>query len=222
MSPKRAPLSRRQFLLMGGGTALSALLGGAYLTSACPLSDSGICVGPCTAYIDLDNDGICDHIQDRLSNGLEPAVAGRDGDTKGANAPCLACPFGIANDPYPGKCRHYVDTNNNGICDLSEANSCTDETLERPVQPLVPQENGGTLPHENDGSTPCTACPLGLVNDPFPGECRHYIDKDGNGICDLSEPGSCTDETLEPPSQGRGEGKEGGGQKRRGQRKDGQ
>jgi hypothetical protein len=32
-----------------------------------------------------------------------------------------------------------------------------------------------------------TRCPRGLVNDPYPGRCRHYVDKNGNGICDLSE-----------------------------------
>ena len=32
-----------------------------------------------------------------------------------------------------------------------------------------------------------TRCPHGLVNDPYPGRCRHYIDKNGNGLCDLSE-----------------------------------
>jgi len=31
-----------------------------------------------------------------------------------------ACPRGLVNDPYPGKCRRYVDNNGNGICDLSE------------------------------------------------------------------------------------------------------
>ncbi|MDD1764374.1 MAG: hypothetical protein LUQ70_06630 [Methanobacteriaceae archaeon] len=30
-------------------------------------------------------------------------------------------------------------------------------------------------------------CPYGLVNDPFPGQCRHYIDSGGDGICDLSQ-----------------------------------
>lgn len=215
-------MSRRQFLLMGSGTAVSALLGGAYLTSTCPLSDSGICVGPCTAYIDLDRDGMCDRIQDRLPDGASPAVAGQSSDVQNADASCLACPFGIANDPYPGKCRHYVDTDHNGICDLSEPGSCTDQALDLPVPPLVPQDDGSSFLHENDATAPCTACPLGLVNDPFPGECRHYIDRDNNGICDLSEPGSCTDETLEPAEHGRGRGQEGGGQKRRGQRKDGQ
>jgi hypothetical protein len=35
------------------------------------------------------------------------------------------------------------------------------------------------------GST--TRCPKGLVNDPYPGSCHHYIDRDGSGYCDLSE-----------------------------------
>ena len=32
-----------------------------------------------------------------------------------------------------------------------------------------------------------TGCKFGLVNDPWPGECRDYIDRNGNGICDYSE-----------------------------------
>jgi hypothetical protein len=31
-------------------------------------------------------------------------------------------------------------------------------------------------------------CPLGLEDDPYPGECKRYIDTDGDGICDLSQP----------------------------------
>jgi hypothetical protein len=34
------------------------------------------------------------------------------------------------------------------------------------------------------------ACPRNLVNDPYPGRCRLYIDADGDGICDYSVPGS--------------------------------
>jgi hypothetical protein len=30
-------------------------------------------------------------------------------------------------------------------------------------------------------------CPLGRVNDPFPGECGRYVDSDGSGFCDHSE-----------------------------------
>jgi hypothetical protein len=31
-------------------------------------------------------------------------------------------------------------------------------------------------------------CPFGLKEDPYPGECKRYIDTDGDGICDLSQP----------------------------------
>jgi hypothetical protein len=34
------------------------------------------------------------------------------------------------------------------------------------------------------------ACPFGLVNDPYPGRCRHYRDSIGDGYCDYSVPGS--------------------------------
>jgi hypothetical protein len=34
------------------------------------------------------------------------------------------------------------------------------------------------------------ACLRGMVNDPFPGRCRHYADNDGDGFCDYSIPGS--------------------------------
>jgi len=30
------------------------------------------------------------------------------------------CPKGLINDPYPGDCAKYIDTDNNGICDHSE------------------------------------------------------------------------------------------------------
>ncbi len=47
------------------------------------------------------------------------------------------CPRGLVNDPYPGACREYVDTNGDNICDLSQ-------TLQ--------QSNGG-CPLE-----PCVVC----------------------------------------------------------------
>lgn len=33
----------------------------------------------------------------------------------------LDCPYNNRNDPYPGQCGKYVDTDNNGFCDHSEA-----------------------------------------------------------------------------------------------------
>jgi len=31
------------------------------------------------------------------------------------------CPFGEVNDAYPGNCSRYVDTDNDGVCDLSQS-----------------------------------------------------------------------------------------------------
>ena len=33
------------------------------------------------------------------------------------------CPYGLLNDPYPGQCPRYLDTNQNSICDHSESPS---------------------------------------------------------------------------------------------------
>ena len=30
------------------------------------------------------------------------------------------CPFGFEDDPYPGECKRYIDTDGDGICDLSQ------------------------------------------------------------------------------------------------------
>ena len=30
------------------------------------------------------------------------------------------CPHGLVNDPYPGECSKYVDTDDDGICDRSQ------------------------------------------------------------------------------------------------------
>jgi hypothetical protein len=31
------------------------------------------------------------------------------------------CPKGLTDDPYPGECSRYVDSNDDGICDLSQS-----------------------------------------------------------------------------------------------------
>ncbi len=52
-----------------------------------------------------------------------------------------------------------------------------DGPVESEVERPAPQRDG-------------VACPRGLVNDPYPGRCRHYTDRDGDGFCDYSAPGS--------------------------------
>lgn len=37
----------------------------------------------------------------------------------------VACPRGIVNDPYPGRCRWYTDENGDGFCDYSAPGSGT-------------------------------------------------------------------------------------------------
>jgi len=182
MTPKR--ITRRYFLLLGGGTTLGVFIGGAYLKGGCPLSDSRVCVGPCAAFVDRNQDQICDRIQDStaLAAGTAPITAQQPSPSQS-----VACPFGLVDDPYPGKCRHYVDKNGNGICDLSEI--VDQEALKAtraPVEDPAPAEPSASTPTPQAARV-SVACPFGLVNDPYPGVCRRYVDKDGNGICDLSE-----------------------------------
>jgi hypothetical protein len=57
-----------------------------------------------------------------------------------------------------------------------------------------PQQEDNTIPtDESEQPTQQqggVACPRGLINDPYPGRCRHYTDHDGDGFCDYSVPGS--------------------------------
>jgi hypothetical protein len=57
----------------------------------------------------------------------------------------------------------------------------------------TPQENSDNEPLLNEpeqSASTGVACPRGVVNDPYPGQCRRYTDSDGDGICDYSVPGS--------------------------------
>ncbi|MBM4240594.1 MAG: hypothetical protein FJ150_02815 [Euryarchaeota archaeon] len=38
------------------------------------------------------------------------------------------CPYGLINDPYPGQCPRYTDTNNDGLCDHSQSPPQTEDT----------------------------------------------------------------------------------------------
>lgn len=47
-----------------------------------------------------------------------------------------SCPKGKVNDPYPGDCRDYIDTNKDGICDRSQsapAAAATSKTIAAPA-----------------------------------------------------------------------------------------
>jgi len=145
----------------------------------------GICTGPCTAFLDLNGDGLCD----RLPAAAQVAVTSSD-----SPASERVCPFGLVNDPYPGECHLYVDADGDSICDLSQ---------NYPLSAVAPQPAAGQNaepPLQAGEPTIYTACPLGLVNDPYPGECRRYVDANGNGICDLSEPELVASGAVAAPS----------------------
>ena len=188
-------ITRRRFLVLGGGAGLSAFLGGAYVVSACPLSDTGVCVGPCAAYIDRRGDGLCDRAY--ADRAMVQAVAqehGKEGTTT-AEAPITRCPLGLVNDPYPGECQHYIDQDGDGFCDLSVPLDVGQASSQMPARVLPDTDIGqAPAPDADPGQGPASAqaitvaCPFGLVNDPYPGQCRRYVDRDGDGICDLSVP----------------------------------
>jgi hypothetical protein len=48
------------------------------------------------------------------------------------------CPYGLINDPFPGECSKYIDTNNNNICDHSEKEPVNNTTATEVKQ--VPHE----------------------------------------------------------------------------------
>jgi hypothetical protein len=45
-------------------------------------------------------------------------------------------------------------------------------------------------------------CPFGLEDDPYPGDCARYIDTDGDGICDRSQPAPEDREDVSSEPQG--------------------
>jgi hypothetical protein len=65
------------------------------------------------------------------------------------------CPKGLVNDPYPGACRRYVDTNGDGICDLSQSKP-SDTTTTTAL--AVTTTTSGTPPTGDCPLGPCSGC----------------------------------------------------------------
>ena len=53
--------------------------------------------------------------------------------------------------------------------------------------PSAPTVSVTVTPTEEPESV-TVRCPRGLVYDPYPGRCRMYVDRNGDGYCDYSEP----------------------------------
>jgi hypothetical protein len=266
-------MNRREFMVGSAAAFVFVAGAGSYVFSRCPLDtdETGICTGPCLAFIDWDGDGHCDRVPapaavtgesggdatqevaqvkracpfgwmddpypgqchlyiDEDGNGLCDLSEGAPkpsaetqlfppneevaGEVASGAAGLIqtACPLGLVNDPHPGECRRYIDENGNGLCDLSEPALIASGM----VTPLPTPSDPATAEEATSGQRPLTACPYGLVNDPYPGECRRYTDENGNGLCDLSEPNLVAAGSVEVPEEAPGSGRhEGQGQRRR-------
>jgi hypothetical protein len=77
------------------------------------------------------------------------------------------CPKGFVNDPYPGACRRYVDTDDDGICDLSQPEpSATTTTTQVTTTTEIQKEQQATattlaVATTTSGEPPTGDCPLG-------------------------------------------------------------
>lgn len=64
-------------------------------------------------------------------------------------------------------------------------------TTEQPESiPLFVQPSGpsSATAASSRSSRQTASCPKGVTYDPYPGRCHHYVDRDGDGYCDLSIP----------------------------------
>ncbi|MBN1399315.1 MAG: hypothetical protein JXA74_00665 [Anaerolineae bacterium] len=183
-------LTRRQFLaglipglaLLSGGTALAT-----YRRSTCPLSAEGYCVGPCSALLDGDGDLICDRVA--ALDPIAPHIAESDRPSQpdAVALPALAvesaepAPTREIQSTQPSSASLEPPTPTPAAIQSAEAARPT-ATATQQAQPTRPE------PTADMRAEMIVLCPFGLVNDRYPGRCRRYVDRNGNGICDLSEP----------------------------------
>ncbi len=69
------------------------------------------------------------------------------------------CPKGLVNDPYPGACRRYVDTNGDNICDLSQSEPVASTTTS--TTKVTATTTTVAVATTTSGEPPTGSCPLG-------------------------------------------------------------
>ncbi|EKQ54643.1 MAG: hypothetical protein B655_0634 [Methanobacterium sp. Maddingley MBC34] len=63
------------------------------------------------------------------------------------------CPYGLLNDPFPGQCPRYTDTNQNNICDHSESPSSTTLNNNSTNQQTSVNDSNGTVSDVQEASS---------------------------------------------------------------------
>lgn len=71
------------------------------------------------------------------------------------------CPKGLVNDPFPGRCSRYVDTNGDDICDLSQSEPTAATTRTTAAQKLSTSTTSLAVTTTTSGEPPTGDCPLG-------------------------------------------------------------
>ena len=159
--------NRRRFLA-GAIPGLALITGGisvaGYRQGGCPLSSSGYCVGPCSALVDRDGDLFCDRINAPAPVAPAPAAQQESVETDAVQQAPIVEPQGADESP--------------ALSPQSE------QAQPKQTQPKQAQPKPTAQPRADL----VVLCPFGLVNDRFPGRCNRYVDRNGNRICDLSEP----------------------------------
>jgi ABC-type uncharacterized transport system auxiliary subunit len=110
-------MNRRRFLVLASGTVAAAVLAGCIRKEEIDTISAVVQEATATT-VPTDT-------ATSVTAATEPPAAAATSSPTATAVPVQqnvksACPKGLFNDPYPGKCRRYVDNNGNGICDLSE------------------------------------------------------------------------------------------------------
>jgi hypothetical protein len=77
------------------------------------------------------------------------------------------CPKGLVNDPYPGRCGRYVDTNGDDICDLSQRKPVASTTT---TLPLTTTEVVTTSTTDTSGAGKATVTTVAVATTAASGE----------------------------------------------------
>jgi hypothetical protein len=115
------------------------------------------------------------------------------------------CPYGLVNDPYPGRCGRYTDTNGDNICDLSQSAPVTTTTKQTVTTTTlaVATTTSGEPPTGDCPLGPCTtcqACTTTTITDS-----ASAVDVAAVGGALIAASGSDTTSTTTPGSGGSGD-----------------
>lgn len=112
------------------------------------------------------------------------------------------CPKGLVNDPYPGACRRYVDTNADNICDLSQPKPADTTTTTLAVTTTT----AGEPPTGDCPLGPCAGCgacaSLGVPAAAVAASSDSATTSDGSVWAAVA--GSAATSTTLPPADGDG------------------